>query len=99
MTMSKKLLALALCLLMLLSLVGCLETTEQPAAADKPAATAASAETAADGKTDDLPTFTLGDFTVTVGEVKSSYNTIVEYMATTACPPPPPARRSSSIGT
>ena len=80
MTMSKKLLALALCLLMLLSLVGCLEKTEQPAAADKPAATAASAETAADGKTDDLPAFTLGDFTVTVGEVKSSYNTIVEYM-------------------
>ncbi len=78
--MNKKSIALLLGVLMLLSLVGCLEKTEQPAAADKPAATAASAETAADGKTDDLPAFTLGDFTVTVGEVKSSYNTIVEYM-------------------
>ena len=32
------------------------------------------------GETDELPAFTLGDFTVTVGEVRNSYNTIVEYM-------------------
>ena len=75
--MSKKILALALCLLLLLGAVGCLEENT-PAEAVQPAATEATpADTA---ETDELPAFTLGDFTVTVGEVKSSYNTIVEYM-------------------
>ena len=75
--MSKKILALALCLLLLLGAVGCLEENT-PAEAVQPAATEATpADTA---ETDELPAFTLGDFTVTVGEVRSSYNTIVEYM-------------------
>ena len=79
--MSKKLLALVLSAAMLLGLVGCLE--EKPAAeankADaQPAATqSAATDTAA---ADELPAFTLGDFTVTVGEVRSSYNTVIEYM-------------------
>ena len=71
---SKKLLALLLCALLLLSLVGCLE--DKAESETKPAATAA-VDTS---KEDALPAFTLGDFTVTVGEVRSSYNTIVEYM-------------------
>ena len=71
---SKKLLALLLCALMLLSLVGCLE--DKAESETKPVATAA-VDTS---KEDALPAFTLGDFTVTVGEVRSSYNTIVEYM-------------------
>ncbi len=75
--MSKKLLALALCLLLMLSAVGCLEEKKQTEAA-QPAATAAPAADTAE--TDALPAFKLGDFTVTVGEVRSSYNTIVEYM-------------------
>ena len=80
--MSKKLLALVLSAAMLLGLVGCLE--EKPAAeankADaQPAATqSAATDTAA---ADELPAFTLGDFTVTVGEVRSSYNTVLEYMS------------------
>ena len=80
----KKLLALALCGLMLLSLVGCLEEKETKAEAEtKPATeTTEAAETTETKPVVDetLPAFTLGDFTVTVGEVKSSYNTIVEYM-------------------
>ena len=72
--MSKKILALGLCLLLMLGAVGCLEKEEKAETkVDQPAATAAPVN-------DDLPAFTLGDFTVTVGEVRSSYNTIVEYM-------------------
>ena len=76
--MIKKILALLLCLLLTLSLTGCLEKEEKAEikTGDQPAATA-EADTSAD---DALPAFTLGDFTVTVGEVRSSYNTIVEYM-------------------
>ena len=78
--MSKKILALLLCLLLMLSAVGCLEDTKQTEAA-QPAATEAAAATAADtAETDALPAFTLGDFTVTVGEVRNSYNSLVEYM-------------------
>ena len=78
--MIKKLLALLLCALMTLSLVGCLEDTKADADT-QPAATAAPETTEAKPVVDDtLPAFTLGDFTVTVGEVRSSYNTIVEYM-------------------
>ena len=73
--MNKKFLALLLCLLLTLGTVGCLEKAETETST-KPAAT-----TAADtGAADALPAFTLGDFVVTVGEVRSSYNTIVEYM-------------------
>ena len=82
--MSKRLLALVLCLLLMLGAVGCLEETKtadqpavQPAANTADAASDASADA---GETDELPAFTLGDFTVTVGEVRNSYNTIVEYM-------------------
>ncbi len=74
--MSKKILALLLCLLLMLSAVGCLEDTK----ADKQPAPTAAASGSVKEVSDDLPAFTLGDFTVTVGEVKSSYNTIVEYM-------------------
>ncbi len=80
--MKTKLLALGLCLLLTLSLTGCLEKAEQAqpkAEAPATAAEAAPAEAPA-SVSDDQPAFTLGDFTVTVGEVKSSYNTIVEYM-------------------
>ena len=80
---SKKLLALLLCLLLTLGAVGCLEKAEdaETKTDGQPAATAAGTNGAADtGETDALPAFTLGDFTVTVGEVRSSYNTIVEYM-------------------
>ena len=73
-TVSKKLLALLLCALLTLGTVGCLEKEDEA----KPAATAAPAvDTSAE---DVLPAFTLGDITVTVGEVRSSYNSIVEYM-------------------
>ena len=79
--MTKKLLALALSSLMLLGLVGCLEEKGAQAEVEtKPAATEAPATTATAVVDDTLPAFTLGDFTVTVGEVRSSYNTIVEYM-------------------
>ena len=78
--MIKKLLALLLCALMTLSLVGCLEDTKADAGS-QPTATAATEATGTKPVVDDaLPAFTLGDFTVTVGEVRSSYNTIVEYM-------------------
>ena len=78
--MSKKLLALVLSAAMLLGLVGCLE--EKPAAeANKADAQPAATQSAAtDSAADELPAFTLGDFTVTVGEVRSSYNTVIEYM-------------------
>ena len=72
---SKKLLALLLCVLLMLSMAGCLEkseTEEAPKSADAvPEATAID---------DSLPAFTLGDIVVTVGEVRSSYDTVVEYM-------------------
>ena len=70
--MSKKLLALVLSAAMLLGLVGCLE--EKPAAeANKADAQPAATQSAAtDTAADELPAFTLGDFTVTVGEVRSS---------------------------
>ena len=77
---SKKLLALLLCALMLLSLVGCLEDKAESEA--KPAATADTS------KEDALPAVTLGDFTVTVGEIRSSYNTFVEYMGYYGMPAP-----------
>ena len=75
----KKYLALLLCLLLMLSAAGCLEKAEKAEADAQPAAseTGGDADTS---ETDALPAFTLGDFTVTVGEVRSSYNTIVEYM-------------------
>ena len=76
--MSKKLLALLLCLLLTLGTVGCLEKAEKAESVDQPADTAT--EAVDTSETDALPAFTLGDFTVTVGEVRSSYNTIVEYM-------------------
>ena len=77
--MSKKLLALLLCLLLTLSMAGCLEKAEK--AETKTDVQPAGASTDADtSEVDALPAFTLGDFTVTVGEVRSSYNTIVEYM-------------------
>ena len=76
-TVMKKILALILCLMLLLGAVGCLEEKTKTEAVAEPAATAQTADTT---ETDALPAFTLGDFTVTVGEVRSSYNTIVEYM-------------------
>ena len=80
-TVSKKLLALALSALMLLGLVGCLEEKTAGAVSEasaQPTAAAADGDTAA---MDELPAFTLGDYTVTVGEVRSSYNTVLEYMS------------------
>ena len=80
--MRNKLFALLLCALMILSTAGCLEKAEkaetQPAAVVT--ATADAGEPVDTSEADALPAFTLGDFTVTVGEVRSSYNTIVEYM-------------------
>ena len=76
-TVSKKLLALMLCLILMLGAVGCLEENKNTEAAQPAATDAPAADTA---ETDELPAFKLGDFTVTVGEVRSSYNTIVEYM-------------------
>ena len=76
-TVMNKILALALCLMLLLGAVGCLEEKTKTEAVAEPAATAQTADTT---ETDKLPAFTLGDYTVTVGEVRSSYNTIVEYM-------------------
>ena len=76
----KKYLALLLCLLLMLSAAGCLEKTEKAEADAKPAATDTTGGDVDASETDELPAFTLGDFTVTVGEVRSSYNTIVEYM-------------------
>ena len=80
--MRNKLFALLLCALMILSTAGCLEKAEKAEA--QPAAVATAAADAGapvdTSETDALPAFTLGDFTVTVGEVRSSYNTIVEYM-------------------
>ena len=73
---SKKLLALLLCLLMTLSMAGCLESAAE-SGTDTAQPTASAEDTS---ETDALPAFTLGDFTITVGEVRSSYNTIVEYM-------------------
>ncbi len=86
--MSKKLLALVLSAAMLLGLVGCLE--EKPAAeANKADAQPAATQSAAtDTAADELPAFTLGDFTVTVGEVRSSYNTVIEYMGYYGVPAP-----------
>ena len=78
--MIKKTLALLLCVLMTLGMAGCLEKEEktETKTETQPASTGvAAADTSAD---DALPAFTLGDFTVTVGEVRTSYNTIVEYM-------------------
>lgn len=76
--MNKKVLALLLCLLMALNLVGCLEeSTAETKASSQTAAATQAADTEA---SDELPAFTLGSFTVTVGEIRSSYNTIVEYM-------------------
>ena len=77
MDVKKKLLALLLCALLLLGTVGCLEKTEKAEANAQPTTTGEATDTSG---TDVLPAFTLGDFTVTVGEVRSSYNTIVEYM-------------------
>lgn len=81
----KKYLALLLCLLLMLSAAGCLEKAEKAEKAEtQPAAvvtaTADAGEPVDTSEADALPAFTLGDFTVTVGEVRSSYNTIVEYM-------------------
>ena len=76
----KKYLALLLCLLLMLSAAGCLEKTEKAEADAKPAVTDTTGGDVDASETDELPAFTLGDFTVTVGEVRSSYNTIVEYM-------------------
>ena len=80
--MIKKLLALLLCGLMLLSLAGCLVEKEAQAEAEaKPAPTETADTTETAPVADDAqPAFKLGDFTVTVGEVRSSYNTFVEYM-------------------
>ena len=77
----KKYLALLLCLLLMLSAAGCLEKTEKAEADAKPAATDTTGGDVDASETDELPAFTLGDFTVTVGEVRSSYNTVVEYMS------------------
>jgi hypothetical protein len=77
---SKKLLALLLCALLILGAVGCLEKTEKAEADPKLAAADTTGGDADTSETDALPAFTLGDFTVTVGEVRSSYNTVVEYM-------------------
>ncbi len=87
---SKKLLALLLCVLLTLSTVGCLEKEEKAEAGAQPAAVDATSapETGDAGTNDALPAFTLGDFTVTVGEVRSSYNTMVEYMGYYGLPAP-----------
>ena len=75
--MSKKLLALLLCALLLLGMTGCLEKTEKPE--EEPVA-AADVETDA-GANDALPAFTLGNFTVTVGELRSSYDLVMQYFS------------------
>ena len=87
--MNKKILALLLCALMILSLAGCLEKPEKAETDTQTTAAPTSSDTAADsGETDALPAFKLGDFTVTVGEVKSSYETILEYMGYYGVPAP-----------
>ena len=80
--MRNKLFALLLCVLLMLGTVGCLEKAEKAETdpGTQPAATGSAAAEADAGEGDALPAFTLGDFTVTVGEVRSSYDTIVEYM-------------------
>ena len=81
--MSKKYLALLLCALLMLGAAGCLEKTEKAEAGIPPVTAEATASAAGDtgtSETDALPAFTLGDLTVTVGEVRNSYNSLVEYM-------------------
>ena len=81
--MSKKLLALLLCVLLMLGMAGCLEDTKQSEEAPVTTATSEPAEPAEAADTspeDELPAFTLGDITVTVGEIRSIYNTVVEQM-------------------
>ena len=74
--------ALLLCALLLLSLVGCLEKAEKGEGDVQPAVTEVPAED--DGAPEDtsaadaLPAITLGDLTVTVGELRSLYNYWVE---------------------
>ena len=75
--MSKKLLALLLCVLLMLGMAGCLEETKQSEEAPVTTATSEPADTSLE---DELPAFTLGDITVTVGEIRSIYNTVVEQM-------------------
>ena len=87
--MNKKILALLLCALMILSLAGCLEKSEKIEADTQAAAAQTASDTAADtGETDTLPAFKLGNFTITVGEVRSSYETILEYMGYYGVPAP-----------
>ena len=77
---SKKTLALLLCILMLLGAVGCLE--EPNKIEGEAVSTAGPAAQKPDtSKEDALPAFTLGDITVTVGELRNSYNTMMEYMS------------------
>ena len=73
--MIKKTLALLLCVLLTLGMVGCLEDGTTETKVDTSA-------------TDALPAFTLGDLVVTVGEVRSSYDLIVEYMGYYGLPAP-----------
>ena len=81
--MSKKLLALLLCVLLMLGMAGCLEDTKQSEEAPVTTATSEPAEPAEAADTspeDELPAFTLGDITVTVGEIRNIYNSVVEQM-------------------
>ena len=78
--MSKKLLALLLCVLLMLGMAGCLEDTKQSEEAPVTTATSEPAEAADTSPEDELPAFTLGDITVTVGEIRNIYNSVVEQM-------------------
>ena len=78
--MSKKLLALLLCVLPMLGMAGCLEDTKQSEEAPVTTATSEPAEAADTSPEDELPAFTLGDITVTVGEIRNIYNSVVEQM-------------------
>ena len=79
--MKKKALALLLCALMIVGAVGCLEKAGEGTKAEAPESNPAATAPADTSETDALPAFTLGDFTVTVGEVRSSYNTVLDYMS------------------
>lgn len=80
--MTKKILALLLCALMLVSLAAC----QQKDVTAAPAPAGEDGEGTALDTT--LPAFTLGDITVNVGELKSSFDTVMSYMSYYGVEPP-----------